>query len=258
MAIPIIDSFMTKFKSLLSSGHSAQLFIETKAGKPRISLHVELPQSPPQPVHGHREQTYVRSRNGPSRQRRREKRAAARLATVKANDRENKTVVEETSEVDEQHANYSSEKEDSVDTDDDSASDEDLDDDTVEETPKSSILLPFTGKLLQFSSSSASVTPPDTAASSFPTISRHENSPVPSPHSPTPVPSSDYCGDCKKPFSSQAKPTVCDRCKTTFHKTRCFKSHTCHNTTSVMKPQTTLPTKCNKREAELFTKLFSI
>ena len=70
-----IDSFVNKFKSLCQAGRSASLNLSSCAGKASLNLCVDLgalqdgPHHPPN-----------HSRNGPSRQRRREKRAAARVA----------------------------------------------------------------------------------------------------------------------------------------------------------------------------------
>ena len=70
-----IDSFVNKFKSLCQAGRSASLNLSSCAGKASLNLRVDLgalqdgPHHPPN-----------HSRNGPSRQRRREKRAAARVA----------------------------------------------------------------------------------------------------------------------------------------------------------------------------------
>ena len=79
-----IDSFIFKFKNLAHSGRDANLSFESKAGKVLIKLDVDLGRlpAPPQvlcqpPPH------LPRTRNGPSYQRRREKRAEARFKAAK-------------------------------------------------------------------------------------------------------------------------------------------------------------------------------
>jgi hypothetical protein len=70
-----IDSFVKKFKALCQAGRSASLNLSSCAEKASLNLCLDLgalqdgPHHPPN-----------HSRNGPSRQRRREKRAAARVA----------------------------------------------------------------------------------------------------------------------------------------------------------------------------------
>ena len=73
MAMPEIDSFIWKFKKLLHSGMNAKLEIKSEAGKAVVTLTAEVDVHP---------QHRVQSRNGPSRQRRREKRAAEREAAA--------------------------------------------------------------------------------------------------------------------------------------------------------------------------------
>ena len=69
-----LDSFYVKFKNLLYSGKDANLTLKSEAGKASVILSLDLG-----PVHGgHGHLFQQRSRNGPSRQRRREKRAADR------------------------------------------------------------------------------------------------------------------------------------------------------------------------------------
>ena len=73
MARAEIDSFIVKFKTLLLSGKKSTLVIKSNNGKAEVSLDVELGEVIPPPHHrGHG------SRDGPSRQRRRQRRAAAR------------------------------------------------------------------------------------------------------------------------------------------------------------------------------------
>ena len=80
MAKAEIDSFILKFKNLLISGRNATLVIKSNAGKAEVSLNVELGQVlPPHVQHQHQ-----RSRDGPSRQRRKLRRAEARAAVSKS------------------------------------------------------------------------------------------------------------------------------------------------------------------------------
>ena len=72
--MPAIDSFIWKVKQLLHSGMNAHLDIRSEAGKAIVTLTAEVD------VHPHR----VHSRNRPSLQRRREKRAAEK-DTIAAN-----------------------------------------------------------------------------------------------------------------------------------------------------------------------------
>ena len=73
MAMSEMDSFIFKFKNLLSTGKSATLTLRADAGKATITLAVEVKVEVSQNVN----QTKL-ARNSPSRQRRREKRAKAR------------------------------------------------------------------------------------------------------------------------------------------------------------------------------------
>ena len=68
-----IDSFIWKFRKLLHSGNNAHLEIRSEAGKATVNLtaEVEIPFKP-----------QFQSRNGPARQRRRERRAAERAAAA--------------------------------------------------------------------------------------------------------------------------------------------------------------------------------
>ena len=68
-----IDSFVFKFRHLCRSGRNATLTLRSSAGKASIDLHVDLGDQQHIPV-----QQRQHSRDGPARQRRRLKRAAAR------------------------------------------------------------------------------------------------------------------------------------------------------------------------------------
>ena len=74
MAKAEIDSFILKFKNLLLSGRNATLVLKSNAGNADVSLNVDLGQVPPQPT----QHVHHQSRDGPSRQRRRLRRAQAR------------------------------------------------------------------------------------------------------------------------------------------------------------------------------------
>ena len=73
MARQEIDSFIIKFKSLLLSGRNATLVIKSNAGKAEVNLTVELLDVSLPEHHQHRRGP----RNGPSRERRKLRRAAA-------------------------------------------------------------------------------------------------------------------------------------------------------------------------------------
>ena len=89
MARTEIDSFIVKFKSLLLSGRNATLELKSNAGKAQVNLYVELGDvSCPPAQHPHPRWP----RDGPSRQRRRLKRAAEREAE-KAEDNAEKATV---------------------------------------------------------------------------------------------------------------------------------------------------------------------
>ena len=74
MAKAEIDSFILKFKNLLLSGRNATLVLKSNAGNAEVSLNVDLGKFPPQPA----QHVHQQSRDGPSRQRRRLRRAQAR------------------------------------------------------------------------------------------------------------------------------------------------------------------------------------
>ena len=81
-----VDSFVQKFKNLWKSGFSAHLDLDTHSGQAWVGLRVRL-------GHHHQVQQPRKTRNGPSRQRRRARRADAR--------KENVEDVENTSEAEE-------------------------------------------------------------------------------------------------------------------------------------------------------------
>ena len=72
-----IDSFVRKFKVLCKGGRSASLTLCSDTGKVSLNLSVDLGVLPEEGVQ-HPQHPRNQSRNGPARQRRREKRAAAR------------------------------------------------------------------------------------------------------------------------------------------------------------------------------------
>ena len=79
MAIFEIDSFVRKFKVLCQSGRSARLILCSNAGKASLNLCVDLGVLHEGPYHPPNH-----SRNGPARQRCREKRVAADAEEAKA------------------------------------------------------------------------------------------------------------------------------------------------------------------------------
>ena len=102
MARAEIDSFIVKFKTLLLSGKKATLVIKSDKGKAEVSLNVELGEVHPPPVHSR----YPGFRDGPSRQRRRQRRAAAR--EVQKTENENSmaaeaTIVDEVNQIEIEH-----------------------------------------------------------------------------------------------------------------------------------------------------------
>ena len=75
MALSEIDSFVFKFKNLLHCEQNATLSIKSEAGKVNIVLSAELDHNVSAPIPHFR---HFKTRNGPSRERRRARRAAAR------------------------------------------------------------------------------------------------------------------------------------------------------------------------------------
>ena len=86
MFVSELDSFILKFKQLWKAGHVAHLDVDASAGKAWVGLRVQLGDP-----HDHQE---ARSKNTPSRQRRRARRAAARESAVE--EPSEKATVEET------------------------------------------------------------------------------------------------------------------------------------------------------------------
>ena len=74
-----LDSFVNKFRSLWQAGNNARLSIECHAGQARVHLQLDLPPPPPPPPQQQRPR-----RSGPSRFRRRARRAEARATVAKA------------------------------------------------------------------------------------------------------------------------------------------------------------------------------
>ena len=86
MNCPEIDSFIVKFRNLWKLGFDAHLNLESHAGQAWVGLYVRLGHGP-HPAQQHQHQHFqsplnVRTRDGPSRQRRRARRAAARAEQV--------------------------------------------------------------------------------------------------------------------------------------------------------------------------------
>ena len=95
-----LDSFIEKFKQVWKKGAGAHLGLDTHAGQAWVGLCVRLgqphePHLPPQPQH----LSNFRARNGPSRERRRARRAAARQEASKKTEAEEATVSEVTESV---------------------------------------------------------------------------------------------------------------------------------------------------------------
>ena len=81
MVLPEIDSFVFKFKNLLHLEKDATLTLKSEAGKASVTLSVEL-------VHVLSDSLLRNPRNGPARQRRGERRAAARVAEKESSKQE--------------------------------------------------------------------------------------------------------------------------------------------------------------------------
>ena len=77
MSAAELDSFIFKFKYLWTAGYDAHLDINSHAGQAWLGLHVRLGHAHG-PLNQDLPRNFNRSRNGPARQRRREKRAADR------------------------------------------------------------------------------------------------------------------------------------------------------------------------------------
>ena len=74
--------FVKKFKNLWQAGRNASLTNKSSAGKAQVELSVELGEATPVAAHGSHQKMHNLSRNGPARQRRREKRAAVLRNTI--------------------------------------------------------------------------------------------------------------------------------------------------------------------------------
>ena len=77
-----VDSLLSKFKQLWTTGFDAHLDLHAHAGQVWVNLHVRLGHAQNQGIRSN----FNRLRNGPSRQRRREKRANARKEAAKASE----------------------------------------------------------------------------------------------------------------------------------------------------------------------------
>ena len=88
MFVTELDSFVYKFHQLWSAGHSAHLDLDTHAGRAWVGLRVQLGHHAPRPPH-HLPNNFPHKKESPSRQRRRERRAAAHQANAeKASNKE--------------------------------------------------------------------------------------------------------------------------------------------------------------------------
>ena len=84
VSVTELNSFVKKFKYLWKSGIGAHLNIDTHAGEAWVGLRVRLGHAPGPPHHQVHPQTREKSRNGPSRQRRRDRRAQERIHVQEA------------------------------------------------------------------------------------------------------------------------------------------------------------------------------
>ena len=74
-----LDQFVKKFKQIWASGVDAHLHVETHAGQAQVHLQVQLGQAHGLPQqHHYRPESPLKTRNGPSRQRRQARRETAR------------------------------------------------------------------------------------------------------------------------------------------------------------------------------------
>jgi hypothetical protein len=94
MYVTELDTFVQKFKNLWQSGLNAHLDVNTHAGKAWVSLHVQLEQAPGPLYHPLFSNKPGRSRDTPSRQRRRARRAAARKEQTERTNHEETEAVE--------------------------------------------------------------------------------------------------------------------------------------------------------------------
>ena len=74
---PVISSFIFKFQNLCRAGKDAKLSFTSKNGKTNVNLNLQIGSFPPLPE-PHPQHVPEKRRNGPSRERRRLKRANAR------------------------------------------------------------------------------------------------------------------------------------------------------------------------------------
>ena len=94
MFVSELDSFILKFKHLWQAGHVAHLDVDANAGEAWVGLRVQLGQPPGHPEHLLPSPTFSKSKNTPSRQRCRARRAAERETNVEKTSV--KTTVEKT------------------------------------------------------------------------------------------------------------------------------------------------------------------
>ena len=84
MSITEIDNFVKKFYQLWNAGHTAHLDVDTHAGNAWVGLRVQLGHAPG-PLHHHPHPPFFQAQKktvSPSRQRRRARRAAARMTNA--------------------------------------------------------------------------------------------------------------------------------------------------------------------------------
>ena len=88
------QTFMQKFKQLWKDGQDAKLCVESRAGKAYVELRLELGEEPGPNISRKSVISKSRNLNTPARERRRERRAAARNTVVKVNDKVEETTTE--------------------------------------------------------------------------------------------------------------------------------------------------------------------
>ena len=88
-----LDSFLLKFRQLWRAGYDAHLNVNSHAGQAWVGLHVRLGHAQG-PLNQDHVKNVNKARNGPSRQRRRERRADARKQAGEASKKETTEVVD--------------------------------------------------------------------------------------------------------------------------------------------------------------------
>ena len=108
MFVTELDTFVKKFHQLWHDGFTAHLDLDTQAGNAWVGLRVQLGQAPGPPhwqVHPHPQQVHAK-KESPSRQRRRDRRVAEKVA----NTNDSKAVEASTGENEEENNEVVAEK----------------------------------------------------------------------------------------------------------------------------------------------------